>query len=235
MLSSLRGLLQRQGVLSGLIIDETDGLPSSSAYRSRFGRLLRAYGLVGFTPRRDYRYIAINQALRRMHPDVETAVVQGLSEVGLSICPTSFSGLVEVNAEFSLSVIIARCQRKPANSLRWRLRFETGLRPDITVAVRIDPGNQKPFDYYLLPHIDIACARLDLAENNRLKLDVPHLFLGIVHLLSRSSFLNSPGSENAVQVRVSATSVQPKILASNIATQFTATRESWPLREAVPE
>ena len=65
MIAVLQQLLQDRGYLSGLIIDETDRLPSSSAYQSRFGSLLRAYELVGFTPDRDYRYIEINRALRR--------------------------------------------------------------------------------------------------------------------------------------------------------------------------
>src|SRR5262249_34075185 len=68
MLDSLRRLLQERGYLSGLIIDEAEYLPSSSAYQSRFGSLLRAYQLVGFTPYRDYRYIEINRILREMHP-----------------------------------------------------------------------------------------------------------------------------------------------------------------------
>ena len=39
MLDGLRDLLEERGYLSGLIIDETDQLPSSSAYQSRFGSL----------------------------------------------------------------------------------------------------------------------------------------------------------------------------------------------------
>ena len=38
-------LLQDRGYLSGLIIDETESLPSSSAYQGRFGSLLRAYAV----------------------------------------------------------------------------------------------------------------------------------------------------------------------------------------------
>jgi DNA invertase Pin-like site-specific DNA recombinase len=50
LLDALRAILKRQGMLSGLIIDEEDDLPSSSAYRSRFGSLLRAYRLIGYEP-----------------------------------------------------------------------------------------------------------------------------------------------------------------------------------------
>src|ERR1700722_11774866 len=67
---------------SGILIDEADGMPSSSAYRTRFGSLLRAYSLVGYTPRRDYRYIDINQALRKLHPEIIADVLGGLHGVG---------------------------------------------------------------------------------------------------------------------------------------------------------
>jgi len=43
MLAALQALLEHQGALSGLIIDEADETPSSSAYSHRFGSLLRAY------------------------------------------------------------------------------------------------------------------------------------------------------------------------------------------------
>ena len=47
LLSLLQVVLEEEGSLSGLIIDERDGMPSSSLYRYRFGSLLRAYGLIG--------------------------------------------------------------------------------------------------------------------------------------------------------------------------------------------
>ena len=51
MLDRLRRLFERQGYLSGLIIDEAEHMPSSSAYAGRFGSLLRAYRRVGFNSR----------------------------------------------------------------------------------------------------------------------------------------------------------------------------------------
>ena len=47
---------EHHGRLSGILIDETEGMPSSSAYRSRFGSLLRAYQLVAYTPERDVAF-----------------------------------------------------------------------------------------------------------------------------------------------------------------------------------
>lgn len=110
MLKLLRNLFEREGRLSGIIIDETDRLPSSSAYRFRFGSLLRAYSLVGFRPRRDYRYIEINRMLRRLHPGIVDEIVGRLRAVGCVVVPDPKNDLISVNSEFSFSIVIARCR-----------------------------------------------------------------------------------------------------------------------------
>jgi DNA invertase Pin-like site-specific DNA recombinase len=171
MLGALRRLLQDRGCLSGLIIDETERLPSSSAYQSRYGSLLRAYELVGFTPYRDYRYIEINRALRRMHPQIVTSTIAGIEKVGGWVEQNPATDLLTINGEFTASVVAVRCRTTPAGALRWQIRFDTGLWPDITVAVRMDQLNREALDYYLLPRIDMTEPRLRLAEHNGVSLD----------------------------------------------------------------
>lgn len=170
LLSVLRALFEAQGRLSGLIIDETDG-PSSSAYRHRFGSLLRAYSLVGYLPRRDYRYIEINRSLRRLHPEMVDVVVTGLEDVGATVRRDPETDLIDVNDEIALSVVIAPCKETPTGVHRWRLRFDTGLDPDITIAIRMDAPNRHPLDYYLFPRIDLASTNIRLVEENGLSLD----------------------------------------------------------------
>lgn len=171
MLESLAKLRQSEGLLSGIIIDEAEGLPSSSSYRSRFGSLLRAYRLVGYIPRRDYRYIEINRRLRALHPDVLQSVLDELSSRGCAIRVEPETDLVHINSEVTISLVIVRCFQTQGGALRWKLRFDTGLQPDITIAVRMDAGNREPLDYYVLPRIDIASAELKLSDVNGLALD----------------------------------------------------------------
>ena len=122
-------------------------------------------------PRRDYRYIEINRSLRQLHPEMMDAIVTDLEAVGATVHRDPETDLLEINGEFSLSVVIARCKQTPAGALRWRLRFDTGLNPDITVAVRMDAGNREPLDFYLFPRIDRASEQVRLAEENGLSLD----------------------------------------------------------------
>jgi len=171
MLLALRELYQKQGLLSGIVIDECDELPSSSAYSSRFGSLLRAYSLVGFKPERDYRYVEINRDLRKLHPGIVRDVLDGLRTAGSDAWQDLETDRMIVNGEFSVSVAIARCFQTSTGLLRWNIRFDTSLMPDITIVVRMDSLNRAPLDYYLFPRIDRLSEKLRLAEDNALGLD----------------------------------------------------------------
>ncbi len=171
LLDLLRSLLKAQGSFSSIVIDEREDMPSSSVYRNRFGSLLRAYRLVGYSPERDYRYVEINRRLRAMHPDVVAAVIDGLRAAGGDVHVDPATGLIDINGEFTASVVIARCGETRGASPRWRIRLDVGLVPDITVAIRMGRNNLAPLDYYLLPRLDMTEPKLRLAENNGLSLD----------------------------------------------------------------
>ncbi|MFA4900705.1 MAG: recombinase family protein [Brevundimonas sp.] len=171
LLAKLTQLLERRGALSGIVIDEFDDMPSSSVYRHRFGSLLHAYQLIGYSPGRDYRYIEANRAIRAMHPDVMASVLGGLADAG-GQAVSADDGLVTINDEFTASIVIARCLETPAGGLRWKIRIDQGLRPDITIAVRLEPGNVDVRDYYLLPWIEFGCdPSVRLAPDNGILLD----------------------------------------------------------------
>lgn len=171
MLGMLKQILEKYGALSGLIIDEEDGTPSSAAYRNRFGSLLRAYNLIGFFPKRDYTYLEINRSLRRHHPDIMAEIAAGVDAAGGWSTIDPATDLMTVSDEFTASVAIARCKPTRTGNYRWRVRLDTSLTPDITVVVRMDGRNTCPFDYYLLPSIDFSVESMPLAGSNGFFLD----------------------------------------------------------------
>jgi DNA invertase Pin-like site-specific DNA recombinase len=171
LLTRLRELHQARGYLSGILIDETEGMASSTSYAHRFGSLIRAYSLVGFTPDRDYHYIEINRFLRRLHPEIIQRSEAAMLSLGARIERDGVTDLLRVNGEFSVSLILARCQAGAGGRRRWKLRLDTGLCPDITVAVRLNDTNDGPLDYYLLPWMDLAVGQLNLGEVNGVHLD----------------------------------------------------------------
>jgi DNA invertase Pin-like site-specific DNA recombinase len=172
MLDLLRRLLARKGTLSGILIDETDGMPSSAAYQHRFRSLLRAYQLIGYTPQRDYTYLEINRALRERYRIHVEAIIADLKGVGASVRSDPATDILTVNEEFTASLVLARCRETRAGNFRWLLRLEASLAPDITIGARVAPGDQAILDYYLFPSIDALGERLRLAPDNGFVLDV---------------------------------------------------------------
>jgi hypothetical protein len=171
MLEVLAAIFNQRGLLTGLIIDEWEDAPSSSSYSARFGSLLRAYALVGFVPLHDYRYLEVNRALRRMHPAVLAETRAGLEAVGGIVRQEADTDLLHINEEFTASIVIVRCIETLAGALRWKVRLDTPLKPDLTVVVRMDRGNEITRDYYLLPHLDMYSAVVRLCEYNDLSFD----------------------------------------------------------------
>jgi len=55
--------------------------------------------------------------------------------------------------------------------MRWMVRLDTGLVPDLTIVVRMDAANMAPLDYYVLPSLDVREARLRIKEDNGTFLD----------------------------------------------------------------
>lgn len=171
MLERLATLLEHTGWLSGVVIDEHDDMPSTSAYRTRFGSLLRAYKLVGYSPKRDYEYIEINRVLRAMHPEVVTHTIGAIERLGGTTRTDPSTDLLTINDEFTASIVVCRSFQTSGGALRWKIRLDLGLQPDITVALRLDTANRTVVDYYLLPRIDIAAVTLRLREENGFSLD----------------------------------------------------------------
>jgi hypothetical protein len=98
-------------------------------------------------------------------------VIAGIEAAGGLVRQDPQSDLLTINGEFTASLVIVRCRETKAGALRWHIRFDTGLRPDLTVAVRMDRPNKEPLDYYLLPKIDMSRPRLRLARDNGVSLD----------------------------------------------------------------
>ena len=172
LLARLSALLAEKGWLSGLLIDEVDDMPSSSTFRHRFGSLVRAYKLVGYSPARDFRFIETNRALRSLHPEVVARIIGDIETDSATVHRDPTNDLLRINGEFTVSVVIARCQTMPTGSLRWKVRLDAGLRPSITIVVRMAADNSAIYDYYILPWLHVgSTGGLRLAPENGILLD----------------------------------------------------------------
>lgn len=171
MLKLLKELFLSKGTLSGLIIDEQENFPSSASYRTNFGSLLKAYTLIGFKPKTDYAYIEINKYLRTIHEEFFFKIIKEMELNGADIKVLN-NQLILVNSSLTISLIISRCIKKTIYSKQWMLRFDTGLNPDITVAIRMQPNNINILDYYIFPHFSFRSEILKISSYNQFDLDI---------------------------------------------------------------
>lgn len=171
MLEKLRAVLGKHGRISGLLIDEEDDTPSSAAFRHRFGSLVRAYRLIGYAPEIDYSFLEINRGLRERYASVLAEVVVKLRELGAALIQDEDTGLLSLDDELTATIVIARHRATEAGFSRWLIRFDDALKPDITVAVRMAPGNAAIKDFYLLPALDMTESNVRFAEHNGVWLD----------------------------------------------------------------
>ena len=147
MLERLKQLLHERGRLSKFIIDEAEGVPSCNAYVGHFGRLLRAYELIGYVPDRNYRFKEAVKARRIVRPDLVRNIIFGIEQLGGSVRFDEANDLLIINGEFTASISFAW---RSVNRPQWRAWLQMPSRPDVIVAVRMDPENRHPIDCYLL-------------------------------------------------------------------------------------
>ena len=171
MLEKLRAVLKQHGRISGILIDEAEELPSSAAFRNRFGSLVTAYKLIGYEPEIDYSFIEVNRRLRKEHPQIVGSVITEIAKLGGLAEWQEDAGLLCLNRELQVSIVLCRHQTTLAGSSRWLIRLDESNKPDLTVAARMNPDNSSIHDYYLLPGIDMTWEKLRLAEANGIYLD----------------------------------------------------------------
>jgi DNA invertase Pin-like site-specific DNA recombinase len=172
MLDRLKSLQEQQGWLSGVLIDESEDMPSSSVYANRFGGLVRAYQLIGYDPGRNFTFLEDNRYLRSIYPEIVENIIEKIGAFGGTVRRDVTHDFLIVNEEIKISVVICRCSQTQTGSSRWKIQFDASLMPDITIAVRMDQINKNVQDYYVIPSIDVENPKIRLAENNHFALDV---------------------------------------------------------------
>jgi DNA invertase Pin-like site-specific DNA recombinase len=167
LLDYLRKLLEREGRLSGPLIDKTEGMPCTWVYVYRFKSLVNAFKLIGYIPRKDYGYIEVDQELERTKSTIVSQIIEQILHSGGSVTREPATDLLMINNEFTASVVVARCRRRPRQQTNyWFIPVRARLKAEITIIIRMDQENREPLDYYFLPRIEIADKNITLREHN---------------------------------------------------------------------
>ncbi|MBJ2151576.1 recombinase [Paracoccus sp. IB05] len=115
--------------------------------------------------------VKVNRMLRLFHGDEVDRVIREIIRLGGTVARNPATDLLTICGEFTTSVVVACCRETTAGGLRWKIRFDTGLSPDITIAIRMDRTHTAALDYDLLPQFEMRRKPLGLAEENGLMLD----------------------------------------------------------------
>jgi hypothetical protein len=180
LLDQLRKLLEREGRLSGPLIDRTQGMLSSASYRKRFDRLVVAFRLAGYNPPKNYGFVDENRELRPLRSKFISELMDRIYQLGGTVTRDPITNVLTVNNEFTALVVIVRCRRliHVSRCPIWLLPLQHRREADITIAIRMDKENRELMDYYILPRIDtprlprVAGKGLMLYERNGASVDI---------------------------------------------------------------
>jgi DNA invertase Pin-like site-specific DNA recombinase len=152
LLDRLREMLAREGKLSARLIDKTKGMPCCETYRIHFGSLVRAWRLVGYELGRDFAYVLANKVLRSKRPEMVSRIVEIIEHVGGATQIDTRNSVLTVNGQLRATVAFARCRPTKGFAIpRWYVSLRGGPPRDITIVVRIAPGDARVHDYCVLP------------------------------------------------------------------------------------
>jgi DNA invertase Pin-like site-specific DNA recombinase len=151
MLARLGALLREKGRLSATLIDDAGFLPESGTYIRRFGSLRRAYKLIEYRPRANFRYIDRGVFIATEMKKVANNLTALAQEAGGSAVFDRTSETITINNNITVSLYIARCAQIPGGGFMWRVNRRRSLRGEWIIALRPDFPYRNIVGYLLLP------------------------------------------------------------------------------------
>jgi DNA invertase Pin-like site-specific DNA recombinase len=171
MLSRLRDLLKRRGRISYRLIDAAEDLPSGATCARHFGGLRRAYEKIGYSGEHDFSFVAVNQKIEKLRRTLIEATVSELRSRGAHVLTEPKHGLITVNREFTVSVLVVRCFERGDMGLLWKMTSKPQQAPDISIIARMCIGNESILDYFVFPHAEGFKLRIRFRQFNTLNLE----------------------------------------------------------------
>jgi DNA invertase Pin-like site-specific DNA recombinase len=151
MLSRLGALLREKGRLSATLIDEADFLPDNGAYIRRFGSLRRAYKLIEYRPRADFRYIDRGVFIASEMKKVAIGLAALVEKTGGSVVFDNTAETITINDTIRICLYVARSTHIPGGGVMWRVSRRLSLRGEWIIALRPDFHYRSILGYLLIP------------------------------------------------------------------------------------
>jgi DNA invertase Pin-like site-specific DNA recombinase len=151
MLARLASLLREKGRLSATLIDEAEFLPDNGTYIRRFGSLRRAYKLIEYRPRTNFRYIDRDVFMATEIKKVANGLTDLVQKAGGSAVFDRTSETITIDGTIRVCIYVARSAHIPGGGIMWRLRRRLSLRGEWIIALRPDFHYRSIMGYLLIP------------------------------------------------------------------------------------
>ncbi|MGY3605889.1 recombinase family protein [Bradyrhizobium sp. Lot33] len=166
-LDRLAALGREKGHLTRAIVAAAEDMPSTEAYRRRFGSLMAAYELSGYQPAPRQRRAAKTAQYRIALDRIAAEIVAAIERLGGRAIVDRAAGIVVINDECRVSLGWARPTSCGSGRVRWRVRASSQARSDLTLLARIDATDTAIAAYYLLPTPELVnCGMKNLRMSN---------------------------------------------------------------------
>jgi Recombinase len=149
LLARLGYLLATHGELSAAII-RADGHPDVVVYQRKIGGLRKAYAKIGYKQPRDIADLARLETVKRITNAVTDELMDLMKSKGATVSRSWPDGCIIVNDELTVAVK-AMPYAAEKKRLGWRLYITRKEQPNVTVVIRMEPNNEAPRDFFLLP------------------------------------------------------------------------------------
>lgn len=136
LLAELRSLLKARGTLNPGLLRPANGVASNSTYATRFGGLMKAYGLIGYrSPRFTMSSLEARRELTALKAGVTAELREALIEARLAW--SSVGPLLRIRGYGHFDIEFARSFMTPGGRLRWTVRTRHDCPKHRLVVVRL--------------------------------------------------------------------------------------------------
>lgn len=161
LLDQVKALWTKKGHLSSRIMDAAEDIAHTTVYMKRFGSLRAVYERIGFRPKRRYRWVETEAAMDQIIAVAVSAIIARISQFGGAASFEPKSRLLSIEQALTVTIGSARCVCEGVGQRRWHVRINRHATTDLTLIFRMDTGNARILDYYLIPTADFTAAAVN--------------------------------------------------------------------------
>jgi DNA invertase Pin-like site-specific DNA recombinase len=154
LLNKLRRLWREKGKLSFRVVNGSRENPKSDMFAARFGRLAKAFDLVGFKPKTDYDEVSkVKERVRCAERRLRDSIIEQFRMIGTDLGGNLHSGILTLNGEIGLAIKVIHYKhiksKWPRAGWHFSINFPEGVH--VRIIGCLDRANQNIHAQYVFP------------------------------------------------------------------------------------